>query len=321
MRAEREDELHAAFGVFHGLSSYPSASASGVTRSWAVRSARSGVTVMKPSWHSRASDPGRVVSLPWLRLHPEGRARPAALEGRAQAAHLGGGAGGEVDVIEDAVGRLGPGGAREKAAADLGPVLARRGEGVVAVAGRGAVVLRQRDGAHPVQGRFHRPAHGAGVERVLGDVVAAVDAREDEIGRIARQHLADPGQNAIGRRALDGEAPVAEPLEPHRPDVGHAMGHARLLEHGRDHPDLAGGAGELGRDLLRDGEPGCGDAVVVRDQNAHAGSLAAPRLGPGVRRRLFPRLLQPSAQVNVPRPAGTGRGGPAPVLRTGRRRR
>jgi hypothetical protein len=48
------------------------------------------------------------------------------------------------------------------------------------------------------------------------------------------------------------------------------VGDAGLFEGGRDGPDLAVGAGDLGGDRLGDGEPRRADAVVVGDQNAQA---------------------------------------------------
>ena len=83
-------------------SPYPSACASGAMRSCAVRSATSGVTVMKPSWHSRESEPGGLSALPWpwvsqRKVRPFGATcgstpkvggGAVALEGGAGAAHL-----------------------------------------------------------------------------------------------------------------------------------------------------------------------------------------------------------------------------------------
>ena len=135
-----------------------------------------------------------------------------------------------------------------------------------------------------------RAADGAGIERVLGDVVAAVDAGDHEVGRGVLEELVQAGEHAVGGRALDGEAAGAEALEAHGADVGDAVRDAGLLEGGGDHPDLAVGAGELGGDLLGDGEAGRADAVVVGEEDAHRPSLG-----------LVPR---PSRERRARRPAG-----------------
>jgi hypothetical protein len=110
--------------------------------------------------------------------------------------------------------------------------------------GAGAEVLRQRDGGQALQRGFHRAADGAGIHHVLGRVVAAVDAREHQVGLGALQHLVVARQHAVGGRALGGVAAGAELGDHHRVGVADLVRDARLLEGGRDHPDLALGAGD-----------------------------------------------------------------------------
>ena len=143
------------------------------------------------------------------------------------------------------------------------------GEGVGGGGGGRAEVLRQRHRRDAVQRRLERAADGAGVERVLGDIVAAVDPGDDQIRRAVLEDLVQARQHAVGGRALDREAAGLEPFEAHRPDVGDRVGDAGLLEGRGHHPDLAGGAGELMRDRLGDREPRGADAVVVGEEDAH----------------------------------------------------
>ena len=146
------------------------------------------------------------------------------------------------------------------------------GEGVAAGGGR-AVVLGEGDRADAVQGAFHGAADGAGVEGVLGDVVAAVHPREDEVGGRVLEDFVQAGEDAVGGRALDGEAAGTEALQAHRADVGDAVRDARLLEGGGDGPDLAHLPGKRGGDLLGDGEARRADAVVVGEKDAHGRPL------------------------------------------------
>ena len=48
------------------------------------------------------------------------------------------------------------------------------------------------------------------------------------------------------------------------------MRDAGLLIGGRDREHVVGAAGDLGRDVVQDGQTGGLDTVVVRDQNAHS---------------------------------------------------
>ena len=165
---------------------------------------------------------------------------------------------------------------------------AGRGEGVAAGAVAGPWYCESATGADAVQRPLERAADGAGVERVLGDVVAAVDAGEHQVGRAVLEDLVQAREHAVGGRALDGEAPLAEPLEPHRAHVGDRVRDAGLLEGRRHHPDLAVGAGEL--------------AAAISSATASPGALMPSSL---VRRM---RMPVPSARRR-------------PFLGTGRRRR
>ena len=55
-----------------------------------------------------------------------------------------------------------------------------------------AIGLRQGDRGNAEQRPLHRAGDGARIGDVLGDVLAAVDAREDEIGRIGPPGFSSP---------------------------------------------------------------------------------------------------------------------------------
>ena len=187
---------------------------------------------------------------------------------------------------------------------------AGRGEGVVLGAWPGRSTATARPSGRGAA-RLHRAADGAGIERVLGDVVAAVDAGDHQVGRGVLEDFVEAGQHAVGGGALDGEAAGLEALEAHRPDVGDAVGDARLLEGGGDDPDLAAGAGELGGDLLGDGEAGAlmPSSLVRRMRIGRPFVRRRPFLGTGraaVQRPPAMRRIRGKSPVRL---SGSGRGG------------
>ena len=74
--------------------------------------------------------------------------------------------------------------------------------------------------------------------------------------------------HAIGGRALDRENTLRKLPQPQRLMQRQRMRRAALIGFGRDHPDIVR---EVGRNLLQDIEAGRFDAVVIRDENSHAG--------------------------------------------------
>ena len=223
----------------------------------------------------------------------------------------------EVDVVEDAVrrpfARPAPSSRRRSSRGAVGARRRRTGRR----RGGGPEVLRERHRAHAVQRAFHGAADGAGVERVLGDVVAAVDAGDHQVGRRSLEDLVEPGQHAVGGRALDGEAP--------RPRAVPAASAARRRRECAT-PDCSkagattqtspsGPASSCG-DLLGHPQARRADAVVVGDQDAHRRSLGASRPSrhkppprPATRRarRDLPRRTTPARVPRGPRDACAAR--------------
>ena len=135
--------------------------------------------------------------------------------------------------------------------------------------------LRQGNCGQALQGRFHRAADRAGIEHVFRRVIAAVHARQHQIGARALQHVIKPGQHTIGRAAFGGIAAIIQFAQQHRVGVANAMTHARLLECRRDNPDLACRSGNAGRDLFQNFQTGRVDSIVIRYQNSHDRPMVA----------------------------------------------
>ena len=85
----------------------------------------------------------------------------------------------------------------------------RRRRDAVAVAHfTGSIVrvgLAEGDRGNAEQAALHRRGDGARIGHVLGQVGAAVDARQDEIRLVALHQVLDGEQHAVGRRAFEGE--------------------------------------------------------------------------------------------------------------------
>ena len=120
-----------------------------------------------------------------------------------------------------------------------------------------------------MQGRLDCRTNGAGIQHILARVVAAIDARQHQIGLMAAQHIVNPGKHAISRRAFDRIAPLGQLGVDHRMGIADAMADAGLFKGGGDCPDLALRACQLGGDLGQGHKPRGVNAVVIGDQNAH----------------------------------------------------
>ena len=129
------------------------------------------------------------------------------------------------------------------------------------------VGLRQRERGNAEQRAFHGAGHGAGIDHVLADIAAAIDAGQHEIDLLAVEHVAHAHDDAIGRRAAHRVAAVADLAQPQRIVERQRMRDARLIVLRRDDPDIVG---QRARDLGADIEAFGVNAVVVGDQNAHA---------------------------------------------------
>ena len=129
------------------------------------------------------------------------------------------------------------------------------------------VGLRQRDRRNAEDGALDRAGDGAGIDHVLAGVAAAVDAGEDEIGPALLEQVHRAHDHAVGRRALDRVAALADRAQPQRIVERERVRDAGLVELRRHHPDVVG---QRLADLGADVEPVGMDAVVVGDQDAHA---------------------------------------------------
>ena len=115
------------------------------------------------------------------------------------------------------------------------------------IAPRGEMIsLRQREGRHAEHGAFHRGGDGAGIDHVLGGVAAAIDAGQDQIRRMLHD-VTHAHDDAIGRRALDGKAPLVDFAQAQRIVERQRMRHAGLIGLGCYDPDVVG---QSARDFL-----------------------------------------------------------------------
>ena len=149
---------------------------------------------------------------------------------------------------------------------DAGAETLGRGEHVLAVDQRPAG-LRQGDRRDAHGHALDGAGDGARQRHVFGQVGAAVDARQHQVGRQAAHQLGDRQHHAIGRRAGGGEAAVVQLPHPHRIGQGQGAAGARLLVLRRADPDVVGqGAG----DVLQRDEAFSVDAVVVGQEDFHS---------------------------------------------------
>jgi len=139
------------------------------------------------------------------------------------------------------------------------------------------VGLGQRERGNAQNGALDRAGNGAGIDHVLAGVAAAVDAGKDQARRMVLDHVLGTHDHAVGRRAFDREAALADFPQPQRIVERERMGDAGLVEFGGKHPHIVG---QRARDLDADVEALGVNAVVVGDQNAHAlGRGAAHQAG------------------------------------------
>ena len=156
---------------------------------------------------------------------------------------------------------------------------------------RTAIGLRQGDRGNAQHRPLHRAGDGARVGDVLGDVLAAVDARKDEIGRMVGHDFPDPHDDAVGRRAFQGEMARPDFPQPQRVAEGERMGDARLVVLGRDDGHVVR---KLARDQFEELEPRCVDAVVIGEQDSHGAGFRTRRASrrAGSRRKRDSRRLR-----------------------------
>ena len=98
--------------------------------------------------------------------------------------------------------------------------------------------LRQRDRGDAEHGAFHRAGDSAGIDHVLADIAAAIDAGEHEIDLLAVEHMARAHDDAIGRRAAHRETALGDFAQPQRIVQRQRMRDAGLIVLRRHHPDV-----------------------------------------------------------------------------------
>ena len=132
------------------------------------------------------------------------------------------------------------------------------------------VGLRQRDGRDAEHRALHRAGNSAGIDHVLADIAAAIDAGQHQIDLFAVEHVTHAHDDAIGRRAAHRKTPVGDLAQPQRIVERQRMRDAGLIVLRRHHPDLVR---QLARDLRADIETFGMNAVVIGDQDAHSSLL------------------------------------------------
>jgi hypothetical protein len=120
--------------------------------------------------------------------------------------------------------------------------------------------------------------HGARQGDVLGQVLAAIDARQHQVRSRSVDQLLHGHRHAVGRRALDGEAARIDAAHADRVRQGQGPAGPRLLVLRRADPDVVRqGAGDALQALQALGV----DAVVVGEEDAHL-DLPSSLAGEGV---------------------------------------
>jgi DNA-nicking Smr family endonuclease len=101
---------------------------------------------------------------------------------------------------------------------------------------------RHRDRGQAQAAPFHRRRDGAGVDHVVAEVGAVVDAGEDDV-RIAVQHAGQRQVHAVGGRAGDAPGVLVAAQRAHRLVEGEEIGSAGTVAvRGDDGDPMAGGA-------------------------------------------------------------------------------
>ena len=84
--------------------------------------------------------------------------------------------------------------------------------------------LAERDRADAGERAFHRRRNGARISDVLGEIGAAVDPRQDHVGRRILHDVGEREHHRVGRRAGDREAALVMAPQAHRRRSGSANG-------------------------------------------------------------------------------------------------
>ena len=157
----------------------------------------------------------------------------------------------------------------QELAHEFGAVLHRRLPSRLAALGARLGVIG--DEAHGDRGNAEQHAldgagHRAGIVDVVGKILAAIDAGQDQVRRLVLEQEADAHDDAVGGRSLHRVAALIELAHAQGLGERQRMRGARLVGLRRHHPDILGDAGG---DVLENVEARGLDAVVVGDQNPH----------------------------------------------------
>jgi hypothetical protein len=129
----------------------------------------------------------------------------------------------------------------------------------------GSVVRARRDGGDAAQGALARGGHGAGVERVLPQVHAVVDAAHDQIGppRQDARARVERDVHAVGRRSVEREHARLDRPQPQRPVQAERMARGALLVLRGQNDDVR----DRGQRGAHGPDAGACVPVVVREQH------------------------------------------------------
>ena len=120
----------------------------------------------------------------------------------------------------------------------------------------------QRDGdaGDPEQRAFQRARDRARVGHVVAEVIALVDAGDDEIGRAPGViDLRDRDVDAVGRRAVDLVDAIAQPLHPKRPAQRQRVADRAGFDVRRDNRDFS----EIGESCRQRMDAVRVDAIII----------------------------------------------------------
>ncbi len=132
--------------------------------------------------------------------------------------------------------------------------------------------LAEGNGRDARQRPFHRGRDGAGIGDIVAQVLARVDAGDDEVRLPVGEQLPEAQVDRIGRRAGNGKALLAMLAQAHRGMQGERMARARLLLCRGTDPHVVG---QFGGDRLQQFEAGGADAIVVGEQDAHQAAVSS----------------------------------------------
>ncbi|MOA21440.1 hypothetical protein D3C78_1419310 [compost metagenome] len=153
---------------------------------------------------------------------------------------------------------------------------------------------QQREGERRLveEAAFQGGRHGAGIQHVVTQIGAQVDARHHHVGGVLEQAV-EAQVHAVGRRTVDADEAVVQPLRMQRTVEGQRTAGPAAVGIGGDHHAL----GVIRQRLVQRNYPGGVHAVIVGDQYSHGVST-----GPVGKRRTSSRTStvakQPAGRTN-----------------------